>query len=217
MSLREKIIGLLQEQNHPELLNTAEKEGNIFRILISLAYDKKELLAWRAIEAVGMIAGEKAKTHPESIRNLVQRLLWTMRDESGGIGWSAPEMLGEIVRNSPDEFADIAPIIASFHDEDFLRPGVFRALYRISEKRPDLVSGSSSLVGQYINDKDPVVRAYAVKLAGNLRLSEYLDDIKATLKDESAIKIYESGELRIFTSGQIAGQTVIMLDQKGNE
>ncbi|OGK11601.1 MAG: hypothetical protein A2W80_01215, partial [Candidatus Riflebacteria bacterium GWC2_50_8] len=154
MSLREKIIGLLQEQNYPELLKTAEKEGNIFRILISLAYDKKELLAWRAIEAVGIISGEKAKKHPESIRNLVQRLLWTMRDESGGIGWSAPEMLGEIVRHSPDEFADIAPIIASFHDEDFLRPGVFRALYRISEKRPDLVSGSSSLVGQYIKDKD---------------------------------------------------------------
>lgn len=214
MSLRERIIRLLQDQNCTELLEIHEKQHGVFRTLISLAYDKQHLLAWRAIEAVGLIAGEKAKTDPVSIRNLVQRLLWTMRDESGGIGWSAPEMLGEIVRNSPDEFSDIALIMASFHDEDFLRQGVFRALYRISDKRPDLASGSSSLVGQYINDEDPVVRAYAVKLAGNLGLKEYIADIKSLLNDESVVRIYESGNLKNLILGQIAEQTVIILNQK---
>jgi len=212
LSLREKIIGLLQGQNYPELLKVAEKEHNIFRILISLSYDKQELPAWRAIEAVGLIAGEKAKTQPELIRNLIQMLLWTMRDESGGIAWSAPEMLGEILRNSPEEFSDIAPIIASFHDEDFLRQGVFRALYRISEKMPNLVLSSSALVGQYLNDKDPVVRAYVLKLAGNLGLKEYIEDVKKLSNDGSVVRIYESGNLSDLVLGQIAEQTVIILN-----
>jgi hypothetical protein len=214
LPLREKIIGLLYEQNYPELLKIANKEGNIFRTLISLAYDKKELLAWRAIEAVGIISGETAKTHPALIRNLVQRLLWTMRDESGGIGWSAPEMIGEIVRNSPDEFSDITPVLASFHDEDFLRQGVFRALFRISEKRPDLVASSSDLAGKYLDGADPVVRAYAVKLAGSLGLKKYINDIQAVSQDKSTIKIYESGYLITVILGQIAEQTVIILNKK---
>ena len=81
-------------------------------------------MSWRAIEAVGLASKEIARTRPELVRNTVGRLLWMIRDESGGIGWSSPEMLGEIVRNNPEQFADIAPIIVSFLDEDMLSAGV---------------------------------------------------------------------------------------------
>ena len=124
---RKEILLLLEEKKYDEVTALAKKDiRGLFRLLISITYDKSDVLCWRAIEVTGIIAGEIAKTSPDVIRNLAQRLLWMLRDESGNNISSAPEMLGEIVRNSPDSFADIAPVIASFHDELMLKPGVLQ-------------------------------------------------------------------------------------------
>ena len=210
-----KAAALLQENDLAGLLEAAVKESGIIRGLISLTYDKEDALCWRAIEAIGIISGGMAVKQPEKIRNLVQRLLWMLRDESGNNVGSAPEILGEIVRNSPDTFSDIAPIIASFEDEEMLRRGVLRALVRISEKRPDLVMASASLAGRYLGDQDAVLRAYAVLLAGRLGLKEYLPALEDLARDTSCIRIYKDGELRDMTVGKIAGETAILLRAKG--
>ncbi len=57
-----------------------------------------------------------------------------MTDESGGIGWSAPEMLGEIVRANPFEYCDLVPLIWHCQDEDLFRAGALWGLYRL--RRP---------------------------------------------------------------------------------
>lgn len=212
-SLKERIIRLLEEKNYSELLEVAEREQGIFRTLLSLTYDKEDLICWRAIESVGLIAGEIAKTDPGIVRNLAGRLLWSIREESGGIGWSAPEILGEIVRNSPDEFSDLVPIIASFHEENMLRCGVFRAIVRIAEVRPDLAKSSSTFIKLYLRHEDALVRAYAVMLTGRLGLKEYTAEIEMHLGDSNVIKIYEKGDFKISTVGQIAEQTVIILQK----
>ena len=66
------------------------------RVLFSLALDADELIAWRAIEAIGKMAAIQAESDLEKIRDSVRRLLWLMNDESGGLGWRSPEMIGEI-------------------------------------------------------------------------------------------------------------------------
>jgi hypothetical protein len=62
---------------------------------------------------------------------------WSLSDESGGIGWSAPELIGEIVCADPRRFADIVPLIADVYaiEEDVFRPGV---LYAFSRSRNPL-------------------------------------------------------------------------------
>lgn len=218
MSSREEIIGLLRERKFDALVADALGGKNFFRTLISLSYDKDDVLSWRAIEGVGVIAGELAKHDEAKIRNLAQRLLWMMRDESGNNVGSAPELLGEIVRNSPDRFADIAPIIASFHDEVMLRRGVLFALIRIAEVRPDLLSGTPlSFLPEFLEDKDPFIRAYAVLLAGRLGRTDLLDAIVSQETDTGAVTLYRDGGLAVLSVGQIAGETVIMLHhEKGS-
>lgn len=211
MSLKKKIKSLLQDNNTDGLRQLAHQEHGILRILISLAYDKEDILCWRAIEAIGVVAATIAKKSPETARNLIGRLLWTIREESGGIGWSSPEMLGEIVRNCPDDFPDVAPVIASFYDEDMLRPGVMRALMRISEVRPDLVKSAINLVGLSLKNNDPIEKAYAMMFAGHLRDTSYLADIKNFLNDDTKVSIYQNGDFRVLTIRKIAEQTVILL------
>jgi hypothetical protein len=201
---RNEIISLLNEKRYSEILRSTQKPKEVFRILIGLSYDKSGVLSWRAIELIGILAGALSKKNPEVIRNLAQRLLWMMRDESGNNPWSAPEILGEIVRNDPDGFADIAPVIASFHDEEMLRPGVLRAVFRIGDLRPDLIPVNGDFIVPYIRNPDPLVRTYALLVAGAYRLKEIVTASGDLQNDRSTVTLYENGELFLKTVGEIA-------------
>jgi hypothetical protein len=214
---KHRITQLLEEGNFSELIEAARNGRSIFRTLLSLSYDKDSLLCWRAIEAIGIVVGRWAGENAAETRCLVQRLLWMMRDESGNNVGSAPEILGEIVRNSPDEFADIAPIIASFHDETGLRRGVFRALQRIAEVRPDLGRTASAHIGEYINNEDGYVRVYAILLAGTLGLKELAPSVEGLVGDSTAVTIYMEGELQSHTVGKIAEKTLIKMGKEGEK
>ena len=112
---------LLQSYRLDSIVEASIKDRSIIRMLISLVYDKEDVQSWRAIEAIGLASGEIARKNPDVIRNLSQRLLWMLREESGNGPGSAPEILGEIVRQAPDTFADIGQVVTSFHDEKMLR------------------------------------------------------------------------------------------------
>ena len=204
---RKEIIPLLEEKKYDEIVEIAKKNVRaIFRMLIGITFDKSDILCWRAVEATGLIAGAIAKTNPDVIRNLAQRLLWMLRDESGNNLSSAPEMLGEIVKNSPDAFADIAPVIASFHDEVMLRPGVLRAIFRIGEVRPDLISMSGEFLEPYLRDENPVVRAYALLIAGAYPLAEPLPLVSSLKEDGDTVTLYSDGDFISMSVGEIAAK-----------
>lgn len=208
MSRREDIIKLLEDRDYEALSDYSKKDPGLFRTLISLAYDKTKLISWRSMEAVGMLAGELAGTNPDKVRTLAQRLLWMLRDESGNNPWSAPDMLGEMVRNNPDQLADIAPVIASFHDEEILRQGVLRAMVRIGEVRPDLVAKQHMLVREYLKHTDATTRAYAILLAGILKQEDLFDFLKPLAEDNSEVKLYEDGEIRTFRICELVWKTL---------
>ena len=214
---RKEIIPFLEEKKYDEIAEIAKKNTRgMFRLLIGISYDKRDVLCWRAIDVTGIIAGEIAKTNPDVVRNLAQRLLWMLRDESGNNPSSAPEMLGEIVRNSPDAFADIAPVIASFHDEVMLRQGVLRAIFRIGEVRPDLIGVSGDFIEAFLRDEDPVVRAYALLIAGAYKLRETLPVISARKDDVDAVTLYRDGDFFSVSVGDIAAKIYERLTEEEN-
>ena len=214
---RKKIISLLEEKKYDEMLELAKKDTKAtFRLLIGITYDKTDILCWRAIEVSGMIAGEIAKTNPDVIRTLAQRLLWMLRDESGNNLSSAPEILGEIVRNSPDTLADIAPVIASFHDEVMLRQGVLRAIFRIGELRPDLICISGEFLESFLLDRDSTVRAYALLIAGAYKLKEALPVISSLKNDSDTVTLYSDGDFISVSVGQIAAKIHARLSEEEN-
>ena len=86
--LKEEIRDALFEGDFAKVVQRALENKKVFSILISFTYDKESILCWRAIEAMGKAAGAVAERDPSTVRNIVQRLLWSMGEESGGIGWS---------------------------------------------------------------------------------------------------------------------------------
>ncbi|MDP2158110.1 MAG: hypothetical protein Q8K68_10435 [Nitrospirota bacterium] len=210
-----EFLGLYQLQ---PIIEAAKKDRGVIRMLISLVYDKENLESWRAIEAIGLVAGEIARTNVDIIRNLSQRFLWMMRDESGNGPGSAPELLGEIVRSSPDTFADIGQVITSFHDEKMLRRGVMRAIWRIVDRRPDLLTMTQALLEQklFLDDDDAGVRAYALMIVGALGLKEFLPVVEILKNDSSPVKIYAKGEFLMTSVAEIAKKVVTGLQAREN-
>ncbi len=204
LPVKKQIISILEEQSFHELSSLSASHHKVVTILISLSYDKKKTLAWRAIEAVGVLSKDIAEIDAEKVRNIVGRLLWMLRDESGGIGWSAPEMLGEIVRNNPELCADIAPIIVSFHEEIMLAAGAFRATGRIGNLNNETTGYAIPLLLHNLNSEDANVRGNAVYALGELGAVGAKFRLESMRDDNGRLDFYDNGELQSVTVSEIA-------------
>ncbi len=164
--LKKTLQEALAKNDLDSATSPARQNRRVFSHLVRIAYDKETLAGWRAIIAIGLIARELVTTDYEFLRETCRKLLWSLTDESGGIGWSAPEMLGEIVSADPKRFLDIIPLIASAYevDEDVFRAGVVYALGRIAETAPELAAPYQKIVIKSLLDKDPLVRVRGIEL-----------------------------------------------------
>ena len=205
---KKEVISLLEQKKYEEILKVSASVHKIINILISLSYDKKQYIAWRAIEAIGLVSKELAESDTETVRNIVGRLLWMIRDESGGIGWSVPETLGEIVRHNPQLCADIAPIIASFHEEKMLTAGVLWAMGRIGRINNETVGYAIPIVLPYLQSADPTLRGYAAFALGRLGAIGAVSKLEQLRSDNNAVTYYEDGELRQKTVGGFAEEAL---------
>ncbi len=165
-SLKKKIQDALESNDLDTVASLVNENRRALAILVRISYDKETLAGWRAIKAVGLAAKELVKTDFEFLREAVRKLLWSLSDESGGIGWSAPELLGEIVSADPKRFSDIIPLIAQVYEieEEVFRPGVVYALARIAETAPERVAVYQKIILMSLAEKDPLINIYGLEL-----------------------------------------------------
>lgn len=58
-------------------------------------------LHWRAAHCLGKVVTVLASLNREAARNFMRRLMWSLNEESGNLGWGIPETMGSIVAQSP--------------------------------------------------------------------------------------------------------------------
>jgi len=145
--MKEQVRELLLKGDFQALQELYRRRRGVLRVLLSLTYDKTTLSTWRAIEAVGRLAQLMG---PLEARQAAERLLWMMREESGGNPWSGPELLGEIIRARAGELQDLLPVLASFHEEPIFTEGVLWALGRVAQVAPGLVAPFEPLARMYL-------------------------------------------------------------------
>lgn len=209
--LKKNIINILERRDPAEFLQMSSSYRKIVSVLVSLSYDKKDKISWRAIEAIGILTKEIAKDDPDTVRNIAGRLLWMIRDESGGIGWSVPEILGEIVFNNPVLCADLAPIIVSFHEEKMLTAGVLWAIGRMGKINKEMAEYAVPVALSYLNNEDHALRGYAAMALAGLKAAEAADEIEKLKNDDGLLDIYRDGELHEKTVGEVAADALLKI------
>ncbi|MBF0377818.1 MAG: hypothetical protein HQK72_10095 [Desulfamplus sp.] len=138
--LKQKIYELLliddEEKAISELLEIAPSRS--INHLFSFIQDTNENIKWRAVRAMGKVVAAMASENIESARVIMRRLMWSLNDESGGIGWGAPEAMGEIMAQDKRLKDEYYKILLSYVNEDGnylehepLRKGAIWAIDRV--------------------------------------------------------------------------------------
>ncbi len=180
----------------------AAAEPQAVRVLQSLLFDEDELVRWRAVEALGLVAAVRARGGLEPVRELLRRTLWLMNDESGGLLWHGPQVMGAVLANVPSLCGEFAPVVASFLEEDPFRVGTRWALWRLAAVRPEAAAGAAEELSASLADPDPSVRghaALALRAARGVALA-------ALARDEAPLVVfdYRTRTLRATTVGAAA-------------
>jgi hypothetical protein len=179
-SLKKTIHLALETNDLDAMVSLAKENRKVLSLLVRMAYDKDTLVGWRAIKAIGLSAKSIVKTNYDFLRETIRKLLWSLSDESGGIGWAAPEILGEIVSADPERFSDIIPLIAEVYDieEKVFRPGILYALGKIAEVSPNLVMPFKGLIKRALSEEcEPLSRVFALDLLKTLKSRLGKDDL----------------------------------------
>jgi hypothetical protein len=150
----------LSEANYTPILKAAENRKGILSQLTALSYEEDAEISERAIEATGLAARIITKRDPEYVRNYLLRLFWLINDESGGIGWRAPELIGEILYHCP-QFSQFFPMLISLLDLDEedaprFQAGTLWAIGRVAQVAKDAMLPALSQVQALISENRPI-------------------------------------------------------------
>lgn len=181
--------------------------------LIGCFCDREELIRWRAIAAMGRVTANLAAESMESARIIMRRLMWSLNDESGGIGWGAPEAMGEIMACEGRLALAFARILSSYvrPDENFLehgtlQRGVLWGIGRLAQANPGYLDGTDLYIMPFLGSRDAVHRGYAAWALGQLKSQEAAPLIEKLLKDIHQVTFFEGGHLRRLPVGYLARQ-----------
>jgi hypothetical protein len=191
---KERVRQLLRNRDLAGLASWAGESRDPLGALFSLTYDREELIRWRAIEAIGMAASQMAESDLEQVREFIRRLLWQMNDESGGIAWHAPEVLGELLFRIPSLVDEYGRLLFQFLRQSPFESGSHFALARIAFSEGDLIRECETELRFSLNSEIPAVRAWARIALGEESIP---DDGDFWLYD------FDSGELRLATVEEV--------------
>lgn len=147
-NFKKQILKFLQEEDFEKNLTDIHNFPplKVVNVLLSLLVTTDEHLKNRVIKSFGEVVSHLAEDDIESARIVMRRLMLSVTEESGGIGWNTPEAMGEIMARSEKLANEYHQILISYTmgggnelDFDGLQKSVIAGLRRLSEVRPHLV------------------------------------------------------------------------------
>jgi len=197
----------------------------VLKALFSGICRHEELLRWRAISALGAMVAELAAEEMEAARIVVRRFMWSLNDESGGIGWGVPEAMAECLALHPGLAEEYAHILVAFmREEGFfleyppLQQGLMWGIGRLAEARPALLQEkrAPAWLPAYLDSPDPVVRGLAARALGYLQATESQAAIAALSKSSFPIRLYHDWQITPVSEGQLAREALARLNSHEN-
>ena len=210
--MKSRLVNLLEEAQFAEIVEIAAGNKRVLSLLSAQTYHADNLIGWRAVQVFGMaaqrIAEGGAQGDVEYVRNHLRRQFWLVNDESGGIGWRAPELIGETLRRCPGRFEEfVSPLVylLDIEEEDSprFRAGALWAIGRIAPDRPPVALLALPLVLPCLQDADPRARGMALWCLGCIGYRETIPGLASLQADFSSVEIYEDGDLRTTTVAEL--------------
>jgi len=145
---KKEVLELLEQDDFENNIQIIHKydERKLVNALFSFLCSTDKKIKEHAVIAMGEVVSKIAESDLESARIIMRRLMLNLNDESGGIGWGAPEAMGEIMARSEKLAEEYHKMLISYtlgggNELDFedLQKDVIAGLKRLSQVHPTLV------------------------------------------------------------------------------
>ncbi|MCE5282095.1 MAG: HEAT repeat domain-containing protein [Deltaproteobacteria bacterium] len=215
-SFREMILSCLEAESFETVMAQASHwpPRQAVSPLIAALFREAPRVRWHAVSALGVVVAALAVTDREAARVVVRRLMWSLNDESGSIGWGAPEALAEIIAADDGLAEEYGPLLVaylrpggSYLELPAIQRGLMWAMSRLAETRPGLLRGLNvpAQLIPYLDSKDPEIRGLAVRALGFLGDHGVAKRLSALKGDPAEFLFYDRGTLANVTVGALAG------------
>jgi hypothetical protein len=203
-SLKKRLFDLLNQGDLDEALVEIGRlpPRQIINPLLSFVQSGNEKFKWGAVKAAGLVVRQLAESDLEAARVIMRRLMWNLNDESGGIGWGSPEVMGEILATHTGLAQEYAHMLLSYASEEGnylelqgLQRGLLWGIGRLAEKRPELVRGAVASLLPHLESQDEVIRGLAARIMGLLQVKEALPRLRNLTQDDSSLVFMIGGSL----------------------
>ncbi|WP_051305358.1 DVU0298 family protein [Desulfogranum mediterraneum] len=220
--LKEEVLRLCAEEDLATITArlAAYPAKEVINALFGLLCRESPRLRWQAITAMGISVARLAAGDMEEARVVMRRLLWSLNDESGGIGWGAPEAMAEVMCCQPELAGEYAHMLLSYMREDgdepwqdgnflehsMLQRGLLWGIARLAEAYPRLLAGQ--VEGQdflsFLDSEDGEVRGLAAWAVGILGLEGCRSQLEALQEDRFRFNRYHHQQLEEVSVARLA-------------
>ncbi|WP_157493134.1 DVU0298 family protein [Desulfonatronovibrio magnus] len=164
--IKNQIIGILRSENISDSLLLLDEfpVKKVLSPVFAALLNPDPLIRWHAVTAMGHLTDRLAGENIEEARVVMRRLMWSLNDESGGIGWGAPECMGEIMARNAHLTTEFHTILFSYIAERDdgadnyleylpLRRGAFWGIARLAQSRPGLAKAGWTVAVKALEDE----------------------------------------------------------------
>ncbi len=183
--------------------------------LFSLLLDIDEKIRHRAIPAMARVVNRMATENMEKARIIMRRFMWSLNDESGGIGWGAPESMAAVMAEHEGLAKEFGSVFVSYLNPDGnflehppLQRGLLWGLAFVGKERPDMFQAAEQYMAPYFSSEDPVVRGQALRAAATLKMTSCKGEIEGLLTDTTPVRLLGDVEPYETTIADLARQAV---------
>ena len=208
---KEKIKSLVSGEQYDALCVLVKEKKSRLSLLLSLSYTTDNNARFKVIKAAGYAASAIPERESDFLRTIISNLFWSLNDDSGSVGWSSPELLGEIISARMDLFKEYVPLVISLLKikEAYFRPGVLWAMGRIAERDPSPIKPYAPYINMYLADPVSETRGYAVWCLGQIGSPVPEEHLQHLLQDTTEVWLMDGqGNISKKTVGGITQETV---------
>lgn len=225
-AIKQKVLQLLEGPDVPDILASLDAlpAKDVIQALFSAICRTDEQIRWHGIRAMGRAVARLAGEDMEAARIVMRRLMWSLNEESGGIGWGAPEAMAEIMVQDTGLAEEYVHILISymrgdgeelfqhgnFLENEALQRGLLWGIGRLAAERSDMLLqlGAAEDLPQYVHSADHLVRGLAARALGLLRWKGAREPIRGLLGDDAPVRVYEDDRMKLFTVADLARQAL---------
>lgn len=226
MQLKKDVLSLLQKDVPEDIFREIAHldAQRVLNPLFSALCHPLEKVRWNAVLCFGRVVPTLSEKDMESARIVMRRFLWSLNDESGGIGWGVPEAMAEVMCHSTTLRHEYLHMLISYMREDgdemfqdgnylelpMLQRGLLWGVGRLCQYHKEEMLHLQVVddVAAYLDSEDAHVKAHALWCLEKLGIVLSGVEVESLLGLGQQVRLFIDNKIETYTISQLAHRVV---------